>query len=121
MKTKIEVLGEISEIELERLHEKVRQCSWSDLVPGDGVVIAEKEGQPPRIAYLNRRIHVRTDEMFAKLIFEVGVAQRSPRRFDKQKLFADLQEFVVKKSAAFSRPDMAAKELANFFINYTGE
>lgn len=121
MKTIIEVLGDITETERRRLEEGVRLSGWHDLVPGDGFVVSQVDGQPPKIAYLNRRIHLLSAEAQYKLIFEVGIpVQRGPK-LNKEKLFKELQDFVVRKSAVFTRPDMAARELTNFFVTFTGE
>lgn len=120
MKTIIDVLGEITAEERERLFSVVEHKSLSELIPGDGIVLAENEGVPPRIAYLNRRIYLHTEKAFVKLIFEVGAPPRAPVQIDRQKLLKDAQEFVIRKSAAFSRPDIAAKELTNFFITFMG-
>lgn len=121
MKTKIEVLGDITDGEFAWLEVTVREHGWQGFVPGDGVVIAQHEGQPPKIAYLNRRIHVNANGVKYKLIFEVGApSQRQVEEIeiDQQDLFNKLREFAIRKSAAFNRPDTAARELVNFFTTY---
>ena len=121
-KTIIEVVGEITDSERQTLHAKIRNCSLSDMIPGDGVVIAEEDGKPWRIAYLNRRIHVKSLDVYCKFIFEVGVPAQTvaTESVDRQKLYEGLKDFVVRKSAVFARPDLAAKELTDFFIKFTG-
>lgn len=119
MKTKIEIIGDVTDAERGWLDGTVRSKSWSDFVPGDGVVISQKDGEPPRIAYLNRRIHVNAGGVACKLIFEVGVQKQVKEvQIDKQELFNKLHDFAIRKSAAFNRPETAARELVNFFVNY---
>jgi hypothetical protein len=119
MKVTIEVLGDTQENDLAVLEELVSFRGFDDILPGDGFVLEEKEGQPPRIAYLNRRLF-RPSPKFHKLIFEVGEPQRPTVKLDPQALRAELQEFVIRKSAAFARPEIAAKELTDFFTKFIG-
>ncbi len=119
--TIIEVLGEITEEQQRKLTDTVLLHDVRMLLPGDGFIIEQKEGVPPKIAYLNRRIFLPGAGAERKLIFEVGIPQQAPVQIDSQKLYEALKEFVIRKSAAFTRPEMAAKELTDFFIKYTGD
>ena len=118
MKVTIEVLGDTQEDDLGVLEELVSFRGFDDILPGDGFVLSEKDGEPPRIAYLNRRIF-RPSPKFHKLIFEVG-EQKPAVKFDPLMLRAELQEFVIRKSAVFARPEIAARELTDFFTKFIG-
>lgn len=121
MKVVIDIVGESTEEDMAVLEELVSFRGFDDIVPGDGFVLEEKEGVPPRIAYLNRRIF-RQSPRFHKLVFEIGDARPKTQDFqlDQQKLFDELKEFVIRKSAVFNRPEHAAKELTVFFAKHIG-
>lgn len=120
MKVIIEIMGEHSAEEMGTLEKLIRDRGFDDTIPGDGFVLSQQEGKPPRIAYLNRRIF-RPDPHYHKMIFEIGVASESASpKINFDVLKAELQEFVIRRSAVFARPELAANELTKFFIKHIG-
>lgn len=111
MIVKLEFVGSPAEVkDVERLKAACESLEFiSILRPGDAVLLDSKPGEPPRVAYFNRRIFHSTLE--AVFVFEIGVGKAEVSLVEWR---TRLSEFVIRKSAILHQPQVFADQLAQF-------